>query len=249
MRVLIVEDELPARNRLKKMLIEISSEIEVIAGLDSVSSVIAWLKDKNLPDAIFLDIHLADGNAFEIFKHVKITCPVIFTTAYDKYAIQAFRSNATDYLLKPIKRAELQDALQRISIKKEIDLPSFEKLVKLMESKEEDRRFLVKLGARFFLTSSKDIAYFYTAHKQAFIVKKDGKRLPIDKALDQIETELDPHKFFRINRQMIVSINSIKELFPASKARVRLKLEPEFDGEVVVSAERSPTFKQWLQNT
>ena len=246
MKVLIIEDEQIAAERLQDLLAEIDPDIKVVEILDSIETTITWLCENPMPDLLFFDIHLADGSSFKIFQHVKITKPVIFTTAYDEYAIEAFQVNAIDYLLKPLKRPALQKAIEKY---REWDKPAdldYEKLQAMMGDKLPDKRFLIRFGQTIKVVDIKDVAYFYTSDKITFLVNKSGKRYPIDYSLEQLNDLADPRKFFRANRQFIVNIKAIGEMHSHSKSRVRLILSPPCKLDVVVSSERSPLFKKWL---
>lgn len=248
MDVLIIEDEQAAARRLEKQILAIRSEARILAKLDSIESALDWFAAHPMPDLVLMDIHLADGASFEIFKHTEITCPLIFTTAYDQYAIQAFRVNAVDYLLKPIKPEELATALDKISGRDaEPHQPlDYKKLSQALRVDTYSRRFLVKIGQSIKVIDVADAAYFYTEDKITFVNTKDGKRYPVDYSLEKLEDMLDPRLFFRINRQIILGLDAIKEMYTYSKSRVKIELEPASDFEVIVSTERSPHFKKWL---
>lgn len=247
MKVLIIEDEDAAARRLVKLIQEIDADIEVVAQLDSIESTLLWLEQNKLPELIFLDIHLADGSSFELFHYVKIDKPIIFTTAYDQYAIQAFKVNAIDYLLKPIKQAELQQAIDKYKNLRSAAIFDYQQLAKALHQERQERRLLIKLGQNIRIVDMNDAAYFYTESKITFVMTKEGKRYPLDFSLEKVEEIVDEKQFFRINRQFIVNINCIKEMYAYSKSRVKLELEPSCDLDTVVSTERSPVFKKWLQ--
>ena len=226
MKTLIIEDEAAAVRRLSKLILDIDSSIEIVDDLDSIEHTLDWLKNNPLPDLIFMDIHLADGASFEIFNHYDIPKPIIFTTAYNEYAIQAFKVNAIDYLLKPIKKAELETALdkyRRLSKSPEFD---YRALAKEMNRDDYNKRFLIRFGQQIRVVEMRDCAYFYTQDKVTFLVTKKGKRYPIDYSLEKIEEMADPHGFFRINRQFIVNIEAINEMYAYSKSRVKIDLNP-----------------------
>ena len=199
----------------------------------------------------FLDIHLADGASFDIFEHVQITCPVIFITAYDEYALQAFKVNAVDYLLKPIKSSELAVALEKYQkVFKPAQAPDFTALLATLKSQQETnylQRMLIRLGHSLKLVDLADAAYFYTKDKITFLItRSNGKRYPVDYPLDKLENMLDKKVFFRINRQFIVNVASIREMHPYSKSRVKVEMDPPTDIDTIVSTERSAEFKRWL---
>ncbi|GJM35656.1 MAG: DNA-binding response regulator [Saprospiraceae bacterium] len=247
MNVWIIEDEDTAARRLEKLIREIDPQIQVGARMDSILGTLEYLEKNKLPDLILLDIHLADGASFEIFNHANIEKPIIFTTAYDQYAIQAFKVNALDYLLKPIKKAELEKALEKYRNWNKKPSISYEEIARLMQPEKTSRRFLIRIGQRIQLVDIKDAAYFYTDQKITFVVNWDGKRYPLDHSLEALEEMLDCQEFFRINRQFIVHINAINEMYAYSKSRVKLDLKPVCDIHTVVSTERSPHFKRWLE--
>jgi two-component system LytT family response regulator len=252
MNILLLEDEEPAAKRLQKMLKEIEPDAIVPDNIVSVSSAVKWLQQNTLPDLIISDIQLADGSSFDVFKTVKTLCPVIFTTAYDQYAIEAFKVNSIDYLLKPVKKEELAAAIEKykkLSHQKQQAAPDINKLIEAMAAGEQSKykkRFAVKYGEHLKTISIDDAAYFYTEDKINFITTKEGRRYTIDFNLDALEAMLDPHIFFRINRQYIISIHAIAEMFAYSKSRVLIKLNPVAKHETIVSTERSGDFKLWL---
>ncbi len=252
MTILIIEDENAAARRLEKMLREIAPEAIVLDRLDSVEAAVLWMKNNPQPDLILLDIHLADGASFEIFEHVQVTAPVIFTTAYDEYAVQAFKVTAVDYLLKPIKVNELSTAIDKY--KRIFQTPAAQNYGPLLETmRGRDtgsgylRRMLIRFSNSFKLIEMDDAAYFYTKDKITFVVSRSsGKRFPVDYPLDKLEAMLNPATFYRINRQFIVNVAAIKEMHPYSKSRVKIDLDPPTDLETIVSTERSSDFKKWL---
>lgn len=251
MKVLIIEDEEPAAKRLQKMLKEIEPGISVLDNIVSVSTAIEWFTKNDAPDLVFSDIQLSDGLSFEIFKAVEITCPIVFTTAYDQYAIEAFKVNSIDYLLKPIKKEELANAVNKF--KKSITAAPVQSIDinKLLQTlhpagAEYKKRFVVRYGEHIKTINIEEVVYFYTEDKVNFLCTKDGRRFVIDFNLDTLETTLDPKTFFRINRQYIIGIHSIGEMFAYTKSRVLIKLIPPAKHETIVSTERSADFKHWL---
>lgn len=252
MNILLLEDEEPAANRLKKMLKEIEPAALIPDHIVSVASGIRWLQQNPAPDLIISDIQLADGVSFEIFKQVPTLCPVIFTTAYDQYAIEAFRVNSIDYLLKPVKKEELATAIrkyQSLARSAQQVLPDIHTLLAAMRTIEPAKyktRFAVKYGEHLKTISVEDVAYCYTEDKINFLTTKEGRRYTIDFNLDELESMLDPQVFFRINRQYIICIHAIAEMFTYSKSRVLVKLNPPAKHETIVSTERSGEFKAWL---
>lgn len=251
MTILIIEDEEPAFKRIQKMLKDIEPDHELLDQIVSVSSAVKWFADNELPDLIISDIQLSDGTSFEIFKQVEITCPIIFTTAYDQYAIEAFKVNSIDYLLKPILKEELANAVDKYKSRTVVSpAPALDinKLLQAMQpgGNEYKKRFVVKYGEHIKTIDTEEVVYFYTEDKATFLCTKDGRRYVVDYNLDTLDSILDPKIFFRINRQYIISIHSIAEMFAYSKSRVLIKLNPAAKHETIVSAERSSDFKQWL---
>ena len=251
LKVLILEDEDPAAKRLLKMLKEIEPGIELLDSIVSVTSAIKWFRQNGTPDLIFSDIQLSDGISFEIFKEIKPTCPVIFVTAYDQYALDAFKINSIDYLLKPIKKAELEAAVTKFkNLKLAAAAPAFD-ISKLLETYSGQNqsykdRFVVRYGEHIKTINTDEIAYFNTEDKVNFLTTHEGRRFAIDFNLDNLEAVLNPKTFFRINRQFIISISSIAEMFAYSKSRVLVKLKPATKTDTIVSTERSAGFKTWL---
>ncbi|MGG9962021.1 LytR/AlgR family response regulator transcription factor [Ferruginibacter sp. SUN106] len=249
MKILLIEDEEPAAKRLQKMLAELEPGAVVEDNIVSISSAVKWFAGNELPDLIISDIQLSDGLSFEIFKAVEISCPVIFTTAYDQYAIEAFKVNSIDYLLKPIKKEELANAIAKYK-KTKIVPPSIDinQLLKSFANPASayKQRFVVRYGEHIKTITIEEVAFFYTEDKVNFLTTKENRRFTIDFNLDALESMLDPKTFFRINRQYIISINSIAEMFAYSKSRVLVKLNPPAKHETIVSTERSADFKLWL---
>lgn len=247
MNVIIIEDENAAARRLEKLLKEVAPETIVLQQLDSVETSVIWLQNNPQPDLIFMDIHLADGASFEILQYVPIKCPVIFTTAYDEYALQAFKVNAVDYLLKPIKSAELTAALDKYRDVFRAPVSDYSSLLETLRRQEGMQRMLIRLGQSMKLIDLSDAAYFYTKDKITFVIlRTGGKRYPVEYPLDRLENLLDKRAFFRINRQFIVNVAAIREMHPYSKSRVKIDLDPATDMETIVSTERSAEFKKWL---
>ena len=248
MKILLIEDEQAAVRRLQKLLTEIDPKNEVIGALSSIESSVEWLLAHPAPDVILMDIHLADGSSFDIFDKVAVTAPVIFATAFDEYALKAFKVSAIDYLLKPIKKVDLEQALQRLAKGAAKDTDGDEFIQKLANAGliKKNKRLLVKMGQAIKLIELENVAYFYSRDKISFAVLPGNKRYPLDQSLDQLEQMVDPVHFFRINRQFIVKMESIDEMIAYSKSRVKLKLNPPTEEDAIVSKERSPEFKKWL---
>lgn len=249
LRALIIEDEEPAAERLKKLISQADPEIEITNVIVSIRSAVSYLKE-NTPDLIFLDIHLADGESFEIFRQVSVTSPIIFTTAYDQFALQAFKLNSIDYILKPVKKEELAAALNKFKsiYPEKKETVDYQKLADLIagEKTEYKKRLLIRYGDLLKTIEIKDAAYFYSESKTSYVATKQGARYALDNTLDELEKILEPKEFFRINRQFIVGVDAIDKMLAVSKSRVKLTLKPPSDQETIVSTERSPEFKKWL---
>ncbi len=250
LKIVIIEDEEVAADRLGDMLHNVSPGIEIVAKIESVKEAVQWLTD-NSADLIFLDIQLSDGLSFNIFDYITVDIPVIFTTAYDEYAIKAFRINSIDYLLKPIREEELRQSLKkyrslRAAFKTDMDN------VKAMIKGEEpgyQERLLIQVGNNYRLIEVKEIAYFFVMDKGTYLRTFKGKTYTIDHSLDKLEQSItDPGTFFRINRKYIINIKSIDKMVAWSRSRIKLSLDPAADKEddTVVSIERSSDFKKWL---
>ena len=248
--ILIIEDEEPAANRLKKMITQLEPDARVVENIVSVTSGIAWFKQNAAPDLIFSDIQLSDGLSFEIFKNIEVQCPVIFITAYDQYAIDAFKVNSIDYLLKPIKKDDLEVAIAKFKklSSKDAGALDINKVLEVFNTPKTDykTRFIVRYGEHIKTIKIEEVAYFYTEDKINFLTTNEGRRYTVDYNLDNLDSMLDPKTFFRINRQFIVSIHAINEMFTYSKSRVLIKLNPPSKHETIVSTERSGDFKLWL---
>lgn len=256
MEVLIIEDEAPASRRLSGFIKELYPDFKIVDIIESVDASVKWFNCHLAPDIIFMDIQLADGLSFEIFEKAHISSPVIFTTAYDEYALKAFKVNSIDYLLKPINKEELEQ-----SIRKYKDLrsrfsqngqneESLQNLIKsLRENKKEYKnRFLVKLGDRLIPLKEEDIAYFRAEDKIVLLHTTDNKKFAIDTTLDTLIVQLDPSKFFRLNRQLIAHSQAIKSIHTYFNGKLKIYLQPDVSEEVTVSREKSMEFKQWLGN-
>lgn len=253
MKVLIVEDEPYAQNELKRLLVKSEFSIEVLDCLDSVEDTVSWLEQNIPPDLMFLDIQLSDGLSFEIFNHVEVKTPVIFTTAFDEYAIQAFKVNSVDYLLKPVKLEELTFALEKYlsiaqkdeSRKSGLQLEQIEKLLEIHKPKYKSR-FLTKMGDRILYVEVKDIAYFRAEDNEVMLTTKSNKRYIVDYSLDQLMGFLDPEGFFRANRSYIISLNSIGKISKYFNSRLHLELDPATDDQVLISRVKVPEFMEWM---
>ncbi|MEE4197801.1 MAG: LytTR family DNA-binding domain-containing protein [Bacteroidales bacterium] len=249
MKVLIVEDEKVAANRLEKMLHEIDPEIQVLAKTGTITESAKWLVNHEA-DLIFLDIQLSDGISFSIFDQVTVNTPVIFTTAYDQYAIKAFQLNSIAYLLKPIRKTELEDSLKKYKQLKSAFSIDFEFLMEGIQNKKTDykKRFLIQIGDKIKKIETHEIAWFYALEKNVFLTTFSNQSIAIDYSLDALENLLDPEQFFRINRKYFLNMNAIESMTAYSRGRVKIKLNPPAENEMdtIVSVERAAGFKKWL---
>lgn len=250
MKALIIEDEKAAVRNLTALLEEIAPELEVIDALDSVSDAIDWFLTHPIPELIFMDIHLADGSAFEIFEHVSITCPVIFTTAYDEYALRAFKVNSIDYLLKPIGTEEIKAALAKLKHLhgERSEEPDFLKMIRLLKREENYKtHFLVPVKGDKLLPLAVDtISYFYIADGIVKAVISEGKEYVLSLTLDELAECLNPKQFFRANRQYIISRESVKDIDLWFNNRLAINLRGTVPEKILVSKARVSEFKEWF---
>lgn len=249
MTVLIIEDEPLAAERLENLLMKQDPEIRIAGRCDSVKQSVEWLKRNPLPDLMFLDIQLGDGLSFDIFDQVVIDCPVIFTTAYDEYAIDAFRLNSLHYLLKPLKAQDLAAALMKYKTSPysagSNHMAALDKVQQQL-TREYKKRFLVKSGLHIRTIPVEDVLYFFSMDKGTYGVLEGGKNVLLDYTLDDLEKLTDPSKFFRVNRKYLVSLNSITDIITYSNYRLKLVLRHSGDQENLVSRDRMQDFRSWL---
>jgi DNA-binding LytR/AlgR family response regulator len=248
MKVLIIEDEILAAEKLESLLLRLDSSIEIIGKLQSVIESINWLHSKPNPELIFMDIQLDDGICFEIFDAVKIKTPVIFTTAYDSYAIRAFRVNSVDYLLKPIEKESLTKALEKYKLIFEKNASSAQYVDNLSAQmvKSYKTRFFVKIGNHFHSIPVDNIDCFYTIERAVFFTTINGKKFDLDYSLDQVQKLVDPEKFFRINRNYLIHMNAIQDIHNYSSSRLGIKINGIDHLDLIVSREKVNEFKKWL---
>lgn len=250
MNVIIIEDETPAANRLSKLLHTVSDEIVVTKRLDSIVSAVDYFKHAPACDLVFMDIQLADGLSFDIFNQVQLTTPVIFTTAFDQYTLKAFKVNSIDYLLKPIDEQELGLAIEKfrsLYFKKEHDFSQrFYKMVQDINSVRYKERLLIKRGQQLSYIKTSELAFCFADGKLCFAVDFDNNKFLLENTLAQLEEQLGPDKFFRINRHLLVNIEAIKKIHTWLGGRLKLELAPATSAETVVSRERVNGFKEWL---
>lgn len=252
MKALIVEDEKAALRNLKAVLAEIDADIEVAGEVDSVADTLEWLEEHPVPDLLFLDIHLADGSAFELFEHVEIACPVIFTTAYDEYALRAFKVNSVDYLLKPINKTDLQRALDKLALLRKTSGGNVEfdyrRIVQeLRQEKTYKTHFLIPVkGDRLLPVSVDTILYFYIADGTVKAVDKELKEMAFSQTLDELTEVLNPQTFFRANRQFLISRQAVQDVVLWFNGRLAVNLKVSSAEKVIISKARVADFKEWF---
>lgn len=248
MRIIIIEDEKPAANRLIKLLqVHFPGELP-IANLDTVTRSINYLDQNPEPDLIFCDIQLADGISFEIFEKVKINSPVIFTTAFDQYAIKAFQVNAIDYLLKPIDPVDLAKSVEKFKsrqVQPALDLDILKSLLQ-PEKKLYKSRFLVRFGEKIQSIPIEESAFFFSEERVTFLQTHEGKKYVLDSTLEQVEAAVDPSIFFRINRKYLCRVDAVDEVLSYSNSRLKVKLKNSTDSDILISREKVTEFKNWL---
>jgi len=253
MKILIIEDEPLAAERLEELLLKCDPSIEVAGNCDSVKGSVKWLMENPLPDILFLDIQLGDGLSFEIFEQVAVDCPVIFTTAYDAYAIEAFSLNSIGYLLKPVKPDELKSVIEKYKAspyftgkmsgsQQQIALDQVRQLL----TREYKKRFLVKTGLHIRSIPVEEILYLYSLEKATYVMIISCKTVLFDHTLEELEKLLDPSMFFRINRKYIVSVNAIIDMITFSHYKLKIKLQNCSDDDIFISRDRMQEFKVWL---
>lgn len=243
MNILIIEDEKLAFNRMKTLLNSMPIEISNLYHTESILDTVEWFSCNTKPDLILMDIELLDGNSFEVFKHVQVDSPIIFTTAYNEFAIDAFKVNSVDYLLKPIKQEELKIAFEKFE---KIHASSVTNLVTTFTSTPLKQQFIIKLGQKLKVVPIEDIAYFFSKNKMSYLCTYSGNVLPMHDSLDKIQDDVDAKQFFRLNRQFIAGFKSIKDIQISAKSKVIVTLFPSTNSEVIISAEKSASFKIWL---
>jgi two-component system LytT family response regulator len=267
LRILILEDEYPAAERLQRLLAQAAPGAQVLAVLDTVASALAWLARHPAPDLILSDIQLADGLSLDVFAQTVVRSPVIFTTAYDQYALQAFRTNSIDYLLKPLKLLELQAALAKLRFfneelgGKQVELPEatspllspsplhIERLLDALPRPQRPykTRFLVRQGENLLPLPTAEAAWFWSRHETVTLATHDGRRFVVDYTLEQLDGLLDPGQFFRLNRQLIAHLPAVRRLVPHFGGKLLVELSPTPTDEVVVSKEKASAVKSWLE--
>lgn len=249
MKVLIVEDETAAYENLVDMLTEVAPDIEIMGNTESVTQTVLWLQSNPHPDILFMDIHLSDGSAFTIFEKMEVEIPIIFTTAYDRYAIEAFKVNSIDYLLKPIKVADIRHALDKYSKLNRLDIRQYlAQLAQLTPLPQYKDKLLIPYKDRLIPVNTRDISFFYTEEKNTFVYLKDGSRYPYSKTLEQITSSLNPADFTRANKQFIVARNSVVNITIWFDSRLLVTLDVEVPERIYISKNKASEFKSWMVN-
>ncbi|MDX1719794.1 MAG: LytTR family DNA-binding domain-containing protein [Salegentibacter mishustinae] len=248
-KVIIIEDEKPAARRLQRMLSRLNIETETM--LHSVAEAVNWFNSNDHPDLIFLDIQLSDGISFEIFEKVEINSAVIFTTAYDEYALKAFKLNSVDYLLKPIDEEELANAVAKfkenyLKNSPQIDFNAFRKILETGSKPDYKTRFTIQVGQHLKIIPANEICCFYSENKASYLTTTSGRNYPVDVSLENLEKELNPEKFFRINRKSIVNIDCIEDIISYTNSRLEIKVKAFNEFQLIVSRERVRDFKNWI---
>jgi DNA-binding LytR/AlgR family response regulator len=254
MKVIIVEDETPAAEKLERLVKQYDPDIQILGIFDTVEKTVEWLENiENKADLIFLDIQLADGISFEIFRRTQVNSPVVFTTAYNEYAIDAFKVNSIDYLLKPISYEDLYRSMTKLESLRE-SLPTsqhriqFEELSQALSTLQKNykTRFMVKVGEHIRSVTTDRISLFFAEGRTVFMLTNQGKRFIIDYKLEELESLLDPERFFRVSRTFIVNINAVSDVIVYSNSRLKVRLDQEFEKEIIVSREKVSIFKTWF---
>lgn len=251
MNVLIIEDEKPAARRLNRMLAQLGVEVNTM--LHSVEEALNWFQVNTHPDLIFLDIQLSDGLSFEIFEEIPVKSAIIFTTAYDEYALKAFKLNSIDYLLKPIDEDELKVAVNKYKEQRpeesdlQVNINEIRKLLINPIDRKYKKRFTIKIGQHIKIIHTDNIECFYSENKATYIHTNENRNYLIDHSLEHWNDQLDPEQFFRVNRTFIVHINAIKDIISYTNSRLKLVLNSYSDQEIIVSRDRVKDFKNWIE--
>ena len=248
MKVIIIEDEKPAAEKLLKAIQKADPSIEVSAVLTSVKTSVEWLQQNPMPDLLFMDIELSDGLSFKILETININSPIIFCTAFDEYWQEAFEHNSIDYLLKPVKQEKLETALNKYDKLKQHFASGFQQLLQWQQSAGNGykKRFLVKRGMDYISVKTEDIAYFYAAHKLVCMVDNRNQKFILDQSLADIEKQLDPTQFYRVNRKYLIQLNAIKKIKTYPKSKLQLEVAPVVNEDIIISQENVSAFKEWM---
>ena len=252
MKILIVEDEPLAAAQLAANISALRPNAQILSVCDTVRSVVEWLQNNPAPDLAFFDIQLGDGLSFEIFEQTEFPAPIIFTTAYDEYAIKAFKVNSIDYLLKPIERSELEKALLKFEklshpVASSLSPHVLSEIVDSLKKKDYKERFLVKVGTHLRVIETREILYFYSFEKGTYAKLTEGRDYLLDQTLELLETMIDPGQFFRINRKYLIALKAITDVLTYSNSRLKLKVQQANDDDFLVAREKVKDFKQWLE--
>ncbi len=253
MKILLIEDELHAAQRVEHLLSDLKKEVSIVGKIDSVKNAVQYFRNHPAPDLALMDIQLADGTSFEIFEQCDVKCPVIFITAYDEFAVKAFKVNSVDYILKPLDREEFRKALEKFEMvhgrgKPEVGkhiLGNINEAIRMLTRKFKSR-FVIKVGEHLRTVETRDILFFYSQDKTTFCTTVGNRNQIIDYTLEQLEDILDPESFYRINRKYLVSATAIKDIIHYSNSRLKLVLKNSSDTDVIVARERVQEFKGWL---
>lgn len=247
MRILIVEDETSAYENLKAILQDLYPDIEILGNTQSVAKTIEWLKERQQPDLLFMDIRLSDDSAFAIFDRIEVSTPIIFTTAYDQYAIEAFRVNSIDYLLKPVKAAEVKRAMEKYRRFDRTDISQYlSRLTNLSSGKQHKDRMLIPYRDKLMPVAVKDISFFYTNDRSTTVYLKDGHAYPYAKTLEQIAKDLSSDDFFRANKQFLIHRDSVVDITVWFDNRLLITLDTTTPEHLYISKNRAAAFKEWM---
>ncbi|MFV0529811.1 MAG: LytR/AlgR family response regulator transcription factor [Flavobacteriales bacterium] len=248
-KILIIEDEKPNADRLKRLLLEMKPQLEILAVIESVSNAVDWLVQNENPDIILMDVRLSDGLSFEIFNQTEVESPVIFTTAYDEYAVRAFKYNSIDYLLKPIQKEELQAALEKYDSLIDYSFgggAALKNLLNYIQPKEYRNRFLIPYRDSYKTVMANDIAFFYSELNITRAKLFNGEEEVLPQTLEKLEQQLDPKLFFRANRQYIIHMDAIQKVHNHFNGKLKIELKKNTGTEVLISREKASVFKAWL---
>jgi two-component system response regulator LytT len=252
MNIIIIEDELKAARSLENIINEVRPQAKIIAKLQSVESSLKYLSENRQPDLIFMDIQLSDGLCFEIFKSVKITCPIVFCTAFDEYSLEAFKANSVDYVLKPFSKSDIADAFRKVdelrNFFQQSAMPDLTDLLSQITPPTGKKSFLVFKNNKYITIATNNIAFFYIRNELSTIMSFDQQEYTVNQSLDQISSQLSPEQFFRLNRQYIVNFSAIKEVEHYFMRKLFVKLTIPTPDKLLINKEKSPAFLSWLEN-
>lgn len=246
MKILIIEDEKAAAEHIKDLLHKSISGVEILAVIDSVKKAVEWFETRQDAELVLMDIQLADDISFSIFERTTVNAPVIFTTAFDEYAVRAFKLNSIDYLLKPIDARELNHAIGKFRSMRQYSLDEISKLLQWRKTAEYQKRFMVTAGSKIRSLGTDELAYCRSEGRYVKMISTDGIGYVTDHTMEKLEQLLDPGQFFRVNRQYIIALPAIRQMHAYSKGRIKIELSPAAPDEVIVSIDRSGDFKKWL---